>query len=315
MTEKLPPAILVLGSANTDLVIRAPRLPRPGETVLGGEFFQAAGGKGANQAVAAARLGARVTFLAAVGDDEFGRTSLAGYQREGIDCQFIRKFASAATGTALILVDRAGENLIGVASGANALLTADDVDRVPADVFQSAQVFLTSLETPLPTVVRGLERAKEAGLTTVLNPAPAAIEVADRRVLSLVDVLTPNEGEAAALAGDAIESNRTSDAIERAQRAGERLRSLGTIAVVITLGAEGCLVVAEEVTHLPGLNVQAVDATAAGDAFNGALAVALAEGKPLIDAARWANRIAAVAVSRVGAQPSLPRREEIQVLP
>lgn len=297
------PTVVVLGSANTDLVLRAPRLPRPGETVLQGEFFQAAGGKGANQAVAAARAGAKVTFLAAVGDDAFGDRAVAGYEREGIDCGLIRRIAGVATGTALILVDHSGENMIGVASGANALITPEDIDRVPESVFAAARVFLTSLEVPLAAVVRGLERAKAAGLTTILNPAPAIGEVASRHVLALVDVLTPNEGEASALAEGAGVAG-----------AAAMLRRNGAGAVVVTLGPAGCLVVEAAAVEVPGLRVAAVDATAAGDAFNGALAVALAEGRPLVEAAAWANRAAALAVTRAGAQPSLPRREEIEAL-
>lgn len=300
MNGRIPPAILVLGSVNVDLVLRAPRLPRPGETVLGGEFFQAAGGKGANQAVAAVRAGASVAFLAAVGNDEHGRQSLAACLREGIDCRYVRTIDEAATGTALILVDHAGENMIGVASGANLLLSPADVDAIPDEVFARLDLFLTNLETPLATVVRGIERARSAGARTLLNPAPATREVAVRRILELVDVITPNQSEAAMLSG-----------AESPEKAAEFLLTQGARNVIVTLGAEGCLVAGETTARIAGIPVNAVDATAAGDAFNGALAVAFAEGLPLQEAAAWANRAAALSVGKAGAQPSLPRREEI----
>lgn len=304
-------SIVVLGSANVDLIVRGPRLPRPGETVLGGEFLQAAGGKGANQAVAAARLGGNVTFLAAVGDDDFGRAALGGCRSEGIDCRYLRCIERTATGTALILVDRSGENMISVASGANALLTPEDVDRVPDDVFRMARVFLASLEVPLATVVRGLERARAHNVLTILNPAPANQELVASDMLRLVDVLTPNEGEAQILAGSAHQSEGESATLEQARQAALDWQRLGAKAVVVTLGRYGCLVVDRQQLHMPGLRVEAVDATAAGDAFNGGLAVALAEGRSLEEAADWANRVAAISVSRLGAQPSLPRRDEI----
>ncbi len=299
-------SIIVLGSINTDLVVRSPHLPAPGETVLGGEFYRAHGGKGANQAVAAARAADNpVTLIAATGDDAFGRDTMEHFRGENLDLRYVKTVADRATGVALILVDRHGENLISVASGANLSLTPADVDAVPEDVFRNARVFLACLESPLETVARGLARARRAGLTTILNPAPADAAVCHDGLLSLVDVITPNEGEAAALTGgDAAEGT---DVTARARK----LQQLGCRSCVITLGAAGCLVVEREVTRVEGRRVEAVDATAAGDAFNGAMAVALAEGRPLPEAARWANRAAAVAVTRAGAQPSLPSRAEI----
>ena len=299
--------IIVLGSVNTDLVIRGPRLPVPGETVLGGEFYRAHGGKGANQAVAAARALARpVTFIGAVGDDGFGREALAHFAGENLDTRYLITIPNRPSGVALILVDRHGENSISVASGANLDLAPDDVDAVPDEVFDAAKIFLTCLESPLETVARGLSRARRAGLLTILNPAPADKEICRNGLLPLVDVITPNEGEAAELAG--IETTERPGAIAAARK----LQQLGCRRCVITLGASGCVIVDEQETWLEGCSVRAVDTTAAGDAFNGALAVALAEGRTLLEAARWANRAAAIAVTRGGAQPSLPTRAEIE---
>lgn len=299
--------VLVLGSVNTDLVIRGPSLPRPGETVLGGEFYRAAGGKGANQAVAAARLGTDpVTFVAAVGDDDFGRSALAGFARENLDCRFVKTVTRRASGVALILVDEQGENLISVASGANFDLTPDDVDRLPSSVFDAAAVFLVCLESPLQTVVRAVERARAAGCRTILNPAPADRALLDTNCLAQVDVITPNESEATALSGVAVNDS------ESAAAAAERLCQRGCRSAIVTLGSAGCVVFErEQSSHIPASRVEAVDSTAAGDAFNGALAVALAEGQSLVAAASWASAAAAISVTRAGAQPSLPLRAEL----
>lgn len=298
--------VIVVGSVNTDLVIRVPRLPRPGETVLGGEFFETAGGKGANQAVAAARLAREpVAFVAAVGDDPFGRRSLDNLRRENLILDAVKVVDGMPSGVAQIVVDDRGENAIAVASGANAALRPQDIDSLPQDLFASARVFLTCLETPLDTVARGLERAKRSGLVTILNPAPAGSLGGRLDLLELVDVLTPNELEAAELAG----GDSGADPMILARR----LRQCGARDCVITLGHQGCLVAADRIESIAGIKVIAVDSTAAGDAFNGALAVALAEGRSLADAARWANRAAAIAVTRRGAQPSLPTREELDL--
>jgi ribokinase len=301
------PRVIVLGSINVDLVIHGPRLPREGETLLGGRFFQSLGGKGANQAVAAARAARDpVAFIAAAGDDAFGRAALAALAGENLVCDFIRTIADEPTGVALIMVGGRGENAICVASGANARLAPANVDAVPQSLFERAKVFLACLESPLDAVERGLARAKQAGLLTILNPAPASADAIDRGLLRWVDVLTPNETEAAQLIGgspDAIASD--------AATAGRKLQALGCRAAIITLGSAGCHVCDDGGTRLPALPVRAVDTTAAGDAFNGALAVALAEGLRLMDAARFATRAAALAVTRAGAQPSLPTRAEI----
>lgn len=300
-------SIIVLGSINTDLVIRSPSLPRPGETVLGGEFYRSAGGKGANQAVAAARSSReQVTFLAAVGDDSFGRESLDGLRNENLNTRFLKLVPNQPSGVALILVDAGGQNLISVASGANLHLRPDDIHAVPADVWQSARVFVACLESPLETVMAGLRRAKQHGLTTIINPAPADREILFAVGLRLIDVFTPNESEAALLTGREV---RTAEDTETAAR---QLQEAGCPRVIITRGEHGCCVLdGDRVEHIPTLKVEAVDAVAAGDVFNGVLATALAEGRSLIGAARWASTAAAISVTRRGAQPSIPTREEI----
>jgi ribokinase len=306
-------SVLILGSVNTDLVIRSPRLPRPGETVLGGEFYQAAGGKGANQAVAAARAAGghgKVTFIGAIGDDDYGRESRRGLLAEGIDCSCLKEIASVPSGIALILVDEHGENLISVASGANAHLTPEDVDALPASLFQQCKVFLACLESPLPTVERGLARAKGEGLITILNPAPVQDAAEVIKLLPLVDVLTPNELELSALAGLAVTSP------ESAAVAARIVQPHGAKNILVTLGASGSVLVDEAGTahHIPAFPVTPIDTTAAGDCFSGSLAVALAEGQPLLAAIRFASAAAAISVTRRGAQPSLPRRDEIETL-
>lgn len=305
--------IVVLGSSNLDLFVRGSRLPAPGETVIGGTFYRAFGGKGANQAVAAARASRRpVTFLAAVGDDAFGEEMLAQFAHEGLDTQFVRRVSETASGVALILVDEAGENLISVASGANALLTPADVAAVPDEVFRAAGVFLTCLETPLETVAQGLARAHAAGALTILNPAPARADLRDTGVLQHVAVLSPNRGETAQITG--IEPRTAADVAQ----ATEVVRAHGCPVLVVTAASKGAWVGdgrspgPVQVTHVPPYLVRAVDATGAGDAFNGALAVALAEERSLVEAARWASRAAAITVTRPGAQPALPTREEIE---
>lgn len=300
-------SIIILGSINTDLVIRASSLPAPGETVLGGEFYRAAGGKGANQAVAAARSGrSPVTFLAAVGDDSFGRESLEGLRRENLDVQFVKVVEKQASGVALILVDERGQNLISVASGANWHLLPADVHDIPSEVWQSASVFVACLESPLETVMAGLRRAKLAGLTTILNPAPANREILFAVGLRLIDVLTPNESEAALLTGREVHSEVDAAA------AGRQLQAAGCSRIIITRGDKGCCVLdGDTLTHVPSRAVNAIDATAAGDVFNGALATALSEGRTLAEAARWASMAASISVTRRGAQPSIPTRQEI----
>lgn len=297
--------VVVVGSSNTDLVVRAPSLPSPGETVVGGDFLRAAGGKGANQAVAAARLGARVGFVGRLGDDDFGRAARAGLAAEGLDVRDLGTDPERPSGVALIVVDDRAENQIAVAPGANAALTAAHVDAAE-DAIRQADVLLLQLEVPLPAVARAAALARRHGVPVVLNPAPAA--PLDDKLLAHVDVLTPNQHEARQLAGLPADASDP-------EQAAARLRARGLPAVVITLGVEGCLIVdASGARRIDGMAVEAVDTTGAGDAFNGALATALAEGRTLDDAARWATAAAALAVTRIGAQPALATRVEVETL-
>jgi ribokinase len=296
--------IVVIGSSNTDMVIRTPRIPRPGETVLGGEFFMAPGGKGANQAVAAARAGGNVHFIARLGDDVFGRQSLEGFAGAGIHTRHIIKDKNAPSGVALIVVGPDGENCIAVASGANARLAAADV-RKAKGVIASADIVLLQLESPLETVREAAELAASAGVPVILNPAPARALGDD--ILRKVAYLTPNETEAEILTG--ITLIKKSDLA----KAAHSILARGMKAVLITLGAKGVYVATREKAEVvPAFKVIPVDTTAAGDAFNGALAVALAEGRPLFEAARFANAAAALATTKMGAQPSLANRKEIE---
>jgi len=295
--------VLVVGSSNTDMIIRVPRIPRPGETILGGAFSMAAGGKGANQAVAAARAGGRVTFVARVGDDVFGERALAGFRADGIDARFVHATPGAASGIALIQVDERGENSISVASGANALLSVEDI-RAAREAFDGADIVLVQLESPLETVEAAVRMAGERGIPVILNPAPA--RPLDDGLLRGVSVLTPNEHEAATLAGIEVADERG------LRQAAARIRARGPRTVVITLGERGAYASTEGSEALvPAFKVEPVDTTAAGDVFNGALAVALAEARPLEEALRFAQAAAAVSVTRPGAQPSAPTRAEI----
>jgi ribokinase len=285
------------------MIVRVPRIPRPGETVLGGAFAMAGGGKGANQAVAAARAGGLVTFVARIGDDVFGERALAGFAADGIDTRFVLRTAGAASGVALIDVDDRGENSISVASGANALLSAADVESA-ADAFAAADIVLVQLESPIETVEAAVRKAREAGVPVILNPAPA--RPLDEGLLSRVSVLTPNENEAELLSGIAVRDEGG------VRSAAARLRASGPATVVITMGERGAYASSTGFEGLvPAFKVQPVDTTAAGDVFNGALAVALAEERTLKDALRFAQAAAAISVTRPGAQPSAPTRAEI----
>lgn len=297
------PHIVVVGSANTDMVVRVPRIPRPGETVLGGRFFMAAGGKGANQAVAAARLGARVTFVGRLGRDMFGRQTEENLRREGIDTTHLIWDAETSSGVALIMVSEDGENSIAVAPGANGALTPADVERAERAI-AGASVVLLQLEVPLDAVQRAAELAARHGVRTVLNPAPAAPLPDD--LLRRVDLMTPNEHEARLLSGP------HAGVVDGAEAAAQALLTRGVRAVAMTLGRRGALVAeAGRMELVPSFKVNPVDTTGAGDAFNGALAVMWGQGRPLVDAVRYANAVAALATTVMGAQPSMPTAEKV----
>ena len=297
------PRILVVGSSNTDMIIKLDRIPRPGETILGGAFVTAAGGKGANQAVGAARAGGQVTFIARVGQDMFGEQAVAGFAMDGIDVDHVFRDKTNPSGVALIFVGKDGENSIAVAGGANAKLSPADVRKAKA-AFAGASVLVMQLETPLESVQAAADLAAKAGVRVILNPAPA--QPLPDKLLKCVSILTPNETEAELLTGIAV-TDTASAAVAAA-----KLRARGVQTVIITLGARGAFVATEVGAQLvTGFKVKAVDTTAAGDIFNGALAVALAEGKPLDQAVRFANAAAAISVTRLGAQPSAPTRREI----
>lgn len=302
------PRIVVVGSSNTDMVVKSERLPSPGETVTGGQFLMAAGGKGANQAVAAARLGAHVTFVAKVGTDMFGDQAIAGYRKEGIQTDFILRDPHSATGVALILVDQKGENLISVASGANHALSPDDVRRA-AEAIRTADLMVLQLEIPIETVAAAARLAAEAGVPVILDPAPAPAGPLDPSLLKHVTYVKPNETEAERLTGIPVRDEAS------ARQAAARLIESGVRCAVITMGAKGALWVdAARSGFVHGVSVKAVDSTAAGDAFSGALACALARGTALDEAVRYAGVVAAISVTRLGAQPSLPTAEEVERL-
>jgi ribokinase len=349
--------IVVIGSSNTDLVTRGNMLPVPGQTIMHDHFMRAAGGKGANQAVAAARAGAQVSLIAAVGDDDFGQQALAGFGTDGIDCRHVRVLPGVASGVALILVDARGENMIAVAPGANACLHAADVQQAEQTI-ASASAVLASLEVPLEAVSRAAAIAHAAGVPFILNPAPAPGSPLPEPLLRQVSILTPNESEFAAIiapahwstgmadaagtggtddagrtvdatgmadAASTVDAGRTVDAtgtadtastVDAGRKAGIRhLFDLGIKALIVTRGAQGIsLYTPDSEQHSPALKVQAVDTVGAGDAFNGCLATALAEGRSLEQALRFAQAGAAIAVTRDGAQPGMAYRNEIDAL-
>ena len=296
-------SIVVIGSSNTDMVIKADHLPLPGETVLGGTFLLNPGGKGANQAVAAARLESLVCFITKTGNDAFGKENIALFQQEGIDTGYALVDEQLPSGVALITVDKKGENCIVVASGANASLLPADL--LPArEKIVSASVLVLQLEIPLETVEYAAAFAAGAGVQVILNPAPA--RALPDSLLQYISILTPNETEAELLTGIAIHD------IASAEQAAKLLQQKGVATVLITLGDKGALLVtAGTVTHIPSFAVQAVDTTAAGDVFNGALAVAVAQNTALPDAVLFATKAAAISVTRMGAQSSAPYLHEV----
>ena len=299
-------SIAVVGSLNMDLVIRSPRIPRPGETILGGEFHTVPGGKGANQAVAAARLGARVSMIGRVGQDAFAAPLLDNLIAADIDHAFVLQDAKSATGVALIVVDDNGENSIVVSSGANMRLSPVDVEAAEAAI-AAADLLVLQLEVPLETVIRSAELGRAHGVQVVLNPAPA--QPLPPKLLSMIDVLVPNESEAALLTG-----MPTGTRAEAAEAVDELLGS-GVGTVILTLGERGALPARNgEMQIVPAFEVEPVDTTAAGDAFVAGLAVALAEGRELYEAVRWGNAAGGLAATKLGAQTSLPTRQALEQL-
>lgn len=298
--------VVVVGSVNTDFLIRGPKLPTPGETALGEEFHEGPGGKGANQAVAAARLGARTALVARLGRDRRGDELAERLSAEGVDLRHVGRDAEAATGAAVILVDHRGEKEILIAPGANGRMSAADVDAA-ADLIRSARVVLCQLEIPLEVVLAACRMARTAGAKTILDPAPA--RPLPDELLRLLDVIRPNAVEAEALTGVPVRDRAA------ARRAAKVLMGRGVGAVAVQAGDEGNLLVwADGECWMPKLPVKSIDATGAGDAFAAGLAVMLAEGRPLGEAGPFANAAAALATTVVGAQSGLPRREAVQRL-
>lgn len=295
--------IIVVGSSNTDMVVKTSRFPEPGETIIGGDFFMFPGGKGANQAVAAARAGGEVTFICSVGDDLFGKNALLGYEEEGIDTSSAKIVKDSASGVALITVNESGENEIVVASGTNALLSPIYVSEVMEEMGNEAFI-LTQLEIPLETISFLARYSKLTDQPLIINPAPA--QVLEDEVLEGLFLITPNETEAKILTGITIDDDASMEA------AGKALLSKGVKNVIITLGSKGAFFMNEDLKLLePSEKVIALDTTAAGDVFNGVLTVCLSEGMNWKESIAYANKAAALSVTKMGAQGSAPYKEEI----
>ncbi len=294
--------ILVIGSSNTDMTVKSSILPKPGETVLGGEFRMGQGGKGANQAIAARRLGGDVQFVCKLGNDIFAENALNHYIEAGLDTSCILH-SDKPTGVALINVDGQGENSIVVASGANSDMSPQDIEGI-SDMIRSCGILLLQLEIPMPAVMRAAQIAKEAGVMVVLNPAPAA-ELPEG-LLGCVSLLIPNEVEASSISGIMIKD------IESASEAARVLKQKGVGEVIVTMGAKGAMVYDGNVTFVPARKVRAVDTTAAGDTFCGGICVALSEGRSLAEAVEFATAASSITVTRYGAQDAVPTREEAE---
>jgi len=296
-------SILVIGSSNTDMVIKTKKLPAPGETIFGGTYLTNAGGKGANQAVAAARLGGKVTFITKRGNDLFGNQVVGLLMREGIDTQYVVKDTEHPSGVALIIVDSYGENIIVVAPGSNDNLLPEDI---PGHLFETGkfEITLLQLEIPLSTVEYSAVTASKNGIKVILNPAPAQ-KLSDN-LFKHTWLITPNETEAEILIGIRVHD------ISSAENAASSLQKKGVKNVIITMGAAGAYIKSENYTGMVlGVGAKAVDTTAAADVFNGSLVVAVAEGKDLKEAVVFANKAASISVTRMGAQASAPYRNEV----
>ena len=297
--------IVVIGSSNTDMVVKTSHLPVPGETVLGGDFFMNAGGKGANQAVAAARYGNRVVFVAKTGNDLFGEQVRKSMKEDGIVTDYVFIDEEHPSGVALITIDQKAENCIVVAGGANMYLKPEDIDKAKEEIL-GGDVVLMQLETPIETVEYAAKMAAEAGVKVILNPAPAPAEPLSKELIGNLYLITPNRSEASRLTGIEVTD------LASAQRAALALYDMGAKNVIVTLGSEGSLVYdGHMMMRVEAIKVEAVDTTAAGDTYNGVLASVIAEGKSLIDAVHEANIAGAISVTRMGAQPAAPTREEI----
>ncbi|MBP5094149.1 MAG: ribokinase [Abditibacteriota bacterium] len=296
--------IVIIGSSNTDMVAKTKRMPGPGETVVGGTFGMVAGGKGANQAVCAARLGCDTAFVCCVGDDVFGEKALAGFKAEGLDISRAKTVKGVSSGVALIIVDEGAENSIVVAPGANDALTPEVVDEA-ADLIKEADILLVQFEIPMESVERAIEIAHEAGTKVVVNPAPA--NVLSKKALSMTDVIVPNQYEAVQILG------KDKDSLTSPADTAAELKALGVGAVVITLGSKGVFVSGPEGdASVPARKVKAVDTTGAGDCFTASMVCALSEGKSLKEAADFGVRASALSVTEFGAQPSMPTRKEVE---
>lgn len=295
--------IIVIGSSNVDMVVRTSHLPAPGETILGGEFFMNQGGKGANQAVAIKRLGGNLIFMAKLGNDVLGRQSVGYFKKEGIDTRYIALDEDSASGVALISVDDHAENSIVVASGANMLLNEQDVDKILEEMCEG-DILLMQLEIPLQTVEYAARKAFGKGVKVVLNPAPA--RSLPKELFRHLYMVTPNRIEAEMLTGIKIANDAD------VEKVAEEICAMGVKNVIITLGSKGCLIREEGVSYrIDAFKVEPVDTTAAGDTFNGALCVGLSEGMDLKQAAVMASKASSIAVTRMGAQSSIPYREEL----
>lgn len=295
--------IIVIGSSNVDMVVRTSHLPAPGETILGGEFFMNQGGKGANQAVAIKRLGGNLIFMAKLGNDVLGRQSVGYFKKEGIDTRYIALDENSASGVALISVDDHAENSIVVASGANMLLNEQDVDKMLEEMCEG-DILLMQLEIPLQTVEYAARKAFGKGVKVVLNPAPA--RSLPKELFRHLYMVTPNRIEAEMLTGIKIANDAD------VEKVAEEICAMGVKNVIITLGSKGCLIREEGVSYrIDAFKVEPVDTTAAGDTFNGALCVGLSEGMDLKQAAVMASKASSIAVTRMGAQSSIPYREEL----
>ncbi len=295
--------VIVVGSSNTDMVVHTSHLPAPGETILGGEFLMNQGGKGANQAVAVKRLGGNLVFVARLGNDVLGQQTMQVFQQEGIDTKYIALDKNIASGVALISVDENAENSIVVASGANMTFTKADIDKVENEM-NPGDFLLLQLEIPLNIIEYAVEKAASKGLKVVLNPAPA--QPLSKSLFHHLYMMTPNRIEAEMYTGIKISS------INDAEEAARALLQMGVKNVIITLGSDGCLVnEAGKMYHVDAFKVTPIDTTAAGDTFNGALCVGMAEGMVMVDAVRFASKASSIAVTRMGAQSSIPHRCEL----